>query len=110
MGNQVSDSDNANVNVINPGIDIQKTPDEQTVVSGGTATFTITVTNTGDVDLRDVDVTDANTPDCDRTIGDLASGASHTYSCTASNVTSGFINEAVVSAACIRHCDSVRGR
>ena len=47
-------------------IDIDKTPDLQILESGETATFTINVTNTGDVPLTEVTVADANAPDCDR--------------------------------------------
>ncbi|MGB2984152.1 MAG: hypothetical protein WBC63_09910, partial [Candidatus Bipolaricaulia bacterium] len=62
-----SDSASITVPAINPAISISKTPATQQVVTGGTATFTIVVTNTGDVPLTDVAVTDANAPDCDRT-------------------------------------------
>ena len=85
-------------NPADPSIDIEKTPDSQIVVSGDTATFTINVTNTGNVDLTDVEVTDTNAPDCDSTIGALAAGASIVeYTCTVANVTSGFTNSAVVT-------------
>ena len=49
--------------------------------------FEIVVTNTGDEDLVNVQVTDAEVPACDNTIGALAAGASVTYECTALNVT-----------------------
>ena len=52
-GGTVGDSDTADVTVLFPGIDIQKTPDLQTVLAGEDATFTITVANTGDVDLTE---------------------------------------------------------
>ena len=44
-GDPVTDTDDAEVDAINPAIDIQKTPDLQTLVAGDDATFTITVTN-----------------------------------------------------------------
>ena len=53
-GVPVEDSDDAAVDVINPAIEIDKTPDSQQARSGDTVTFTITVENTGDVDLTDV--------------------------------------------------------
>ncbi len=59
-------------------------------------TFEIFVQNTGDVDLFNVAVTDALAPDCAKTIGFLAAGASTTYTCTVQNVTAGFTNVAVV--------------
>ena len=56
------DSDAADVDVIVPAVDIEKTPDTQQVVSGADATFTITVTNTGDVVLDGpFTVTDSHT-------------------------------------------------
>ena len=92
LGRPLSDSDTADVTVITPGIDVQKTPDAQTILTGGDATFSITVTNTGDVDLTDVAVTDPAAPVCDAAIGDLPIGASHTYDCTVSSLTSDLTN------------------
>jgi uncharacterized repeat protein (TIGR01451 family) len=80
-----------------PSIAIVKDPSSQTVNSGGTATFKITVTNNGNVTLTDVTVTDALSPDCDRSIGTLAPGQSVSYTCTRTNVTSDFNNVAVAT-------------
>ena len=46
-GTQISDSDTEPVDVISPELLVSKTPNDQTVIVNGTATFTITVTNTG---------------------------------------------------------------
>ena len=54
-----------------PAIAIVKNPKSQTVAKGGTATFTITVTNTGDVTLTDVHVDDPLSPNCNRTKADI---------------------------------------
>ena len=54
-------------------------------------TFDITVTNTGNVTLTNVVVTDPVTPSCDWTIGTMLPGAVVTYSCDVAHVT-GFIN------------------
>ena len=71
-----------------PGdLDRQATPNTQTVDNGGTATFTITVLNTGDAALTNVVVTDARSPNCNKTIGTLAPGQSVSYKCTRPNVT-----------------------
>jgi uncharacterized repeat protein (TIGR01451 family) len=78
-------------------IAITKTPATQAVNSGGTATFTITVINTGPVDLTAVTVTDPLSTNCAKTIGALAAGASSTYTCTQANVTAAFTNVATVT-------------
>ena len=97
IGNPVTDSDTADVDIIGPSISIEKSPDGQTIVTGGTATFTIEVTNTGDVDLNGVVVSDAAVPACDATIGDLAVGESSSYTCSASDVAADFTNTADVA-------------
>jgi hypothetical protein len=48
-----------------PRIEIQKTPDTQTVIFGQTADFTIAVKNTGNVSLTSVTVSDPRAPLCD---------------------------------------------
>src|SRR4029079_11027636 len=54
--------------------------------SGGTASFTITVTNLGGVVLRNVHVTAPNSPDCSRGLGTLEVGEHKTFTCTRTNV------------------------
>jgi uncharacterized repeat protein (TIGR01451 family) len=104
VGPDVSANDSAAVTVgpppppvTHPAISIVKDPKSQTVTVGKTATFKITVTNTGDVALTNVTVTDALSPNCNRTIGTLAPGASTSYTCTRPDVRSSFNNVAVVT-------------
>ena len=99
VGNPYADADDAVVDVIAPGIAVSKTPDLQTVVIGGTATFTIEVTNTGDADLTAVDVTDVVAPDCDRTLPTLLVGETFSYSCTLAGITADLTNVADVVAS-----------
>jgi uncharacterized repeat protein (TIGR01451 family) len=86
-----------------PAIAIVKNPKAQTVAVGGTATFSITVTNAGNTVLTDVTVTDPLTPSCNRTKADIpalasmAPGASVTYSCTRPNVQASFDNVATAT-------------
>ncbi len=96
-GNPVSDSDDAVVEVINPAIDIQVTPDLQRILVGEDASFQITVQNSGNVDLVNVAVSDPLVPVCDNTIGNLAAGANITYECSAVGVTTDFTNVANAS-------------
>jgi uncharacterized repeat protein (TIGR01451 family) len=99
-GADVSDDDDARVviRVPHPALTIVKSPKSQEVSVGGTATFQITVTNTGDVSLTNVTVTDASSPDCNRSLGTLDPGQSVTYTCTRANVTAAFDNVAVATA------------
>ncbi|MGC8780242.1 MAG: DUF7507 domain-containing protein, partial [Anaerolineae bacterium] len=79
----VSDTDTAIVDMVNPQIAIAKTPDLQYVGTGTVVTFTIYVTNTGDVRLNNVSVSDAQAPNCAKSnLGFLLPGASVSYTCT----------------------------
>ena len=82
---------------------IEKTPDLQYALVGGTATFTIKVTNTGIVPLTNVTVTDPLAPSCNRAAGTIptllpAPGVpnSFTYTCTVT-VTADMTNIAYTS-------------
>jgi uncharacterized repeat protein (TIGR01451 family) len=101
VGPNVTAQDTAAVTAVapatHPAITIVKNPKSQTVTSGGTATFTITVTNTGDVALTNVTVSDALSPNCDKTIGTLNPGQSTSYTCTRANVSSSFSNVAIAT-------------
>ena len=87
LGPPVTSTDTADVVVIHPSILVEKTPDTQTVVTGSTVTFTIKVTNTGDVTLTNVNVADAQAPGCAKAVGTLTAGQSTQYDCTLPNVT-----------------------
>src|SRR5204862_870514 len=78
--------------ILHPAIAIEKSPDDKVVRDGDTVTFTIKVTNTGDVDLSNVTVTDPLTGSCAKTIGDLAKGASTSYTCTTDALHASFTN------------------
>ncbi len=97
VGNDVIYTDTAFVDVINPSIEIAKTPDIQTVASGSDVDFTIAITNTGDRSLTDVTISDAQAPNCDQTYANLSPGETRRYDCTVTNVTDGFINSAIVT-------------
>lgn len=65
-----------------PSIQVDKSAVEPTIVAGDEATYTITVTNTGLIDLVGVVVTDPQLPACDLVLGDLVVGDSVTYTCS----------------------------
>lgn len=65
-----------------PAIAITKVADSAQVVAGSPVTYTIEVTNTGNVPLFEVTVTDPLVPECSTAVGDLALGATVSYTCT----------------------------
>ncbi|HEV8621743.1 MAG TPA: hypothetical protein VGR33_02490 [Actinomycetota bacterium] len=79
-GGQVSDTDFHSVDIVHPDIRIVKTANPDSIGPGETVTYTFKVTNTGDVTLFDVKVTDDKLGNiC--TIGRLEVG--ETQTCTA---------------------------
>ncbi|NNF66046.1 MAG: hypothetical protein HKM98_00905, partial [Gammaproteobacteria bacterium] len=87
--------------------------DSRTVGVGSDVTFTITVTNTGDLDLENVAVSDLTNPDplddseiddsnclrmLDNLPGFMEPDASVTFTCTITNITLDFVNQACVDA------------
>ena len=112
-GSDVSASDSAQVTVpasppvLTPAIAITKNPKVQSVLPGGAATWTIVVTNTGQVVLTNVHVLDPQAPGCGRTAARIAQIAPHnsntfqpgdsvSYTCTRSDVRAPFTNVATV--------------
>jgi len=79
-------------------VDVLKTPDTQTVTAGGTATFTITITNTGNIPLTNIEVTDPLAPDCNRSFASLQLAQVISFTCTKPLVQSSFTNIVTVNA------------
>jgi len=97
LGNQLLKSDDAYVDVIAPALTITKSVDKPVVLTGTTVTWTVTVTNTGDVDLTDVAVSDPNAAGCTKTIGTLLKNApAVSFTCT-SDITSSTTNTATAT-------------
>ncbi len=99
LGESVSDSDTASVDVIGPAIQLNKSPELQVINSGASATFTLTVINTGDVPLTNVVISDSLAPNCARSFSSLGVGLSQTYACTLPNVTADLTNTATVTCS-----------
>ncbi len=72
----------ATTTVASPALSVATTADETTVVAGAPVHLHVTATNTGDVALTGVTVTDANAPGCAGSPGNLAVGAHVTLNCT----------------------------
>jgi uncharacterized repeat protein (TIGR01451 family) len=98
LGFQVTASDSSSYFGSAPSIDVQKTPDSQIVVQGQSASFTVTVTNTGNIPLTDIVVADPLAPLCDRSFATLAIAEVQTFTCTLANLQSSFTNVATVTA------------
>ena len=92
----LTDSDPSHYFGVVASIDIAKTPDAAVVDFGQPHTFTVTVTNTSNVDLIDVVVSDPVTPSCDRTIGAMTPGQVVTYTCELAQVVQHINNIAIV--------------
>lgn len=94
----VSETAMATVFVLGPSLTVSKSPSSQTVQNGGTATFTISMTNGSEVAL-DLTVHDPLAdPNCETLApASLAAGSSVSYTCTSSNVTTSFTNTIVVT-------------
>jgi len=103
-GSHVSDSDPTDIKVLIPGTpdisiikdDADNGDDTQTIDKGDKPKFTITVKNIGDVDLKDVTVSDTKEPNCNKTIGDLAVGEQKSYTCTGTSRDDAYVNVAHV--------------
>ncbi|WP_370948000.1 hypothetical protein AB5J62_10500 [Amycolatopsis sp. cg5] len=96
-GDPVTATDSATVTVLSPALSITKEASPRVVRAGDEVTFTLVVTNTGDVPLTGVTVTDDRTPSCARTIGTLLPQQSQTHTCTAKAPDSGFTNTATAT-------------
>ncbi|RJQ84359.1 DUF11 domain-containing protein [Amycolatopsis panacis] len=82
VGPPVSGAAEVVIDVIHPALSITQSASPSTVRPGATSTFTVTVRNSGDVELRDAVVADPAVPECAKRLGTLAPKAEQTYSCT----------------------------
>ncbi|MEV8606863.1 hypothetical protein AB0383_02670 [Amycolatopsis sp. NPDC051373] len=83
LGDALDGSATTHVDVVHPAITLAQQVDKAAYRVGDPVTFTVTATNSGDVALHDVAVTDAKVGACARTIGTLAPGQRTTGTCTA---------------------------
>lgn len=95
-GYQVLDTDTTAVQIAS--LDLAKTSNQVDVAYGTPAQWTITVTNTGSAELRQVAVTDPLSPNCARTIPSIPAGGNVSYVCSSPNLTQGMTNTARASA------------
>lgn len=103
-GATINSSDEAMVEMINPSIELSKSPDSPTVDAGGTVTFTLVATNTGDSDLTGIDIADNQ---CTTSPTRVSSSGNEdqtlnpdevwTYECAVTNVQNDFTNTAMIT-------------
>ena len=94
LGQPLSDSDSASVNVINPSVRVEKVADKTVILSGSTVVYSYKVTNTGDDPLDDQYIT-VNDNQCSPVVlvtkgnGDniFDPGEVWTYTCVKFNMT-----------------------
>lgn len=96
-GPWVEASDSQTITIGRPQLSVSHAPVTAAVAPGADGEFSTVITNTGNVALTDVVTEDAAVPDCARTIGAIAVGASATFTCTSPAVTA-----AVVSVVTVR--------
>ncbi len=82
VGTPVTAATEAAIDVIHPLVTLAQSVASTVVRPGEPATFTLTVTNAGDTELRDTQVADPSVPECAKRLGTLASQAKQTYTCT----------------------------
>lgn len=80
-GPLVEDAASDSIVVTHPTLSVTYVPSQSSVQALFPVTFTVTVTNSGDVPLTGVTATDAKVPTCAKEIGDLATGQSTSYEC-----------------------------
>jgi uncharacterized repeat protein (TIGR01451 family) len=97
-GDEVTDQDTFQVDIIHPGISIVKTVSDDTVPEGTVVTYTYVVTNTGDTTLFNISVNDDVIGHIG-TIASLAAGASATRTGTFTVRNSPTINIGTASGA-----------
>ena len=73
VGGMLTDSAQVEVAVFELDLAIDKTPKEQSIREGETASFTVTVSNHGNTDLANVVIAADSSPDCSRSLGTLRS-------------------------------------
>lgn len=83
----------------NPSIAIEHSAVDAYVLPGETAEFTVVVTNTGDIRLENVQVSNNSAPDCARSIGTMEPNQTTTYTCEVADMTTSITSQAIVIGA-----------
>jgi len=117
LGGDVSDTDTAVTKLLKPSIGVVKSPANQKVYSDGTASYTYTVTNTGNTELTNVTISDdkcspISAPDKtgDSSPGSFDPGDVWTYTCSVSAGTLFTTNDPVTNTVTVKGTEPTLGR
>ena len=92
IGNPVVASDTARVTLITPTLEVAKLPVNQMAQSGNPVTFTIMVTNTGNITLTTVVISDTLDASSDDQVNNLPPSTPYSTTCYISSVTTDITN------------------
>ncbi|GAA1034479.1 MULTISPECIES: DUF7507 domain-containing protein [Amycolatopsis] len=87
----------ARVDVVHPTLEATVAAAPSQVREGDRVTFTVTVSNTGDAEFRDVTVADDQVAECARTLGTVSAQGKQTFTCTTVAGAQGFTNDLAVT-------------
>jgi uncharacterized repeat protein (TIGR01451 family) len=97
-GDKLSASATSSLDIIRPAIAATKTASPETVLSGQSVDYTITVRNTGDTPLSGVTLDDKQVDGCDKPeLGELAPNAEKVVQCSVVAGDEGFTNTATAT-------------
>ncbi|MFT0761779.1 hypothetical protein VRY54_01755 [Actinomyces sp. F1_1611] len=103
IGNIITDDGTALATIARPSLNIEKSVSQQDVHVGDTVTFTVKVSNDGNVRLDQVELEDLDVTGCSLEIGTLMPGEERTTSCTwRAGQAEEFVNTAQVSGVPMR--------
>lgn len=95
---EIARKDVSTIDVIDPAIVVEKTTQTPVIFSGTMVTFTISITNSGDIGLTGIIVSDPDFPQCDNnSIGTIGVASNTSYTCQVANVTADFANTVYVT-------------
>jgi len=99
MPNSVQAQSAPNEVVGNPAITIEHSAVNAYVLPGESAELTVAVTNTGDIRLEKVRVSNTSAPDCAQSIGTMEPNQTFSYTCEVASVTAAITSRATVIGA-----------
>ncbi|MPT14542.1 MAG: DUF11 domain-containing protein [Microbacterium sp.] len=111
LGNALNETSTVLTPVARPSLDLSKTVSAPEATVGQSVAFTVRVTNTGNVRIDDVDITDDRVTDCSAIVGSLLPGESRETTCSfRGNAPQTFVNTAEATGIGMRCLGSEPGQ